>query len=121
MNELTYDANICIMSKVINLMSGKWKPIILYLIRQGIDRFGALQKTMPKISKKILTEQLRELEDDKLVTRTVYGRKAPYVVTYTLTIKGAALRSLMDEMLTWGLVYLKDQYDQKLMEQYNMI
>src|SRR5687767_1788299 len=62
----TYDASICIMTKILALMSGRWKPIILHLIKNDINRFGLLQKRMPLISKKVLTNQLRELEADGL-------------------------------------------------------
>jgi DNA-binding HxlR family transcriptional regulator len=118
MNYRTYDANSCIMTKLVNLFSGKWKPIILYLIRAEANRFSSLQKNMPAISKKILAEQLRELEADELIARQVHGKKAPYVVTYTLTKKGVSLRALMDEMLDWGLNYLVDENDKKMMEEF---
>jgi DNA-binding HxlR family transcriptional regulator len=116
----TYDAGICIMTRVLSLMSGRWKPLILHRIRKDINRFSLLQKSMPKISKKILTEQLRELEKDDLITRTTYGKKAPYIVVYHLTEKGASLRSLMDELFNWGIEYLKEEYDEHLIEQFNI-
>jgi DNA-binding HxlR family transcriptional regulator len=78
-----------------------------------------MQKSMPKISKKILTEQLRELEDDKLILRQVQGRKAPYIVTYTLSERGVALRKLMDDMISWGMIHFKDDYSNALIEEYN--
>jgi len=115
----TYDAGICIMTEIISLMSGRWKPIILHLIRSDINRFSLMQKSMPKISKKILTEQLRELEDDKLILRQVQGRKAPYIVTYTLSERGVALRKLMDDMISWGMIHFKDDYSNALIEEYN--
>lgn len=103
---LTYDAGICIMTRITGLMSGKWKPIILYLIKNDINRFGMLQKKMPKISKKILTKQLRELEYDDLITREVLEKRHPQTVVYHLTEKGRSLRVLIDEMIKWGLVNL---------------
>ena len=102
----TYDASICIMTKITALISGKWKPIILHLIKNGINRFGSLQRSMPKISKKVLTNQLRELEDDDLITREMIEEKHPQIVVYHLTEKGRALRVLIDEMINWGLVNL---------------
>ena len=51
----TYDASVCIMTKITALMSGRWKPIILHLIKNDINRFGLLQKSMPLISKKVLS------------------------------------------------------------------
>lgn len=107
MNIQTYDASICIMTRIVNLMGGKWKPIILYLIQRDTNRFGALRRSMPKISKKVLTEQLRELENDDLIERNVYEAKAPQMVVYNLTEKGVSLRKLIDEMIGWGMVNLK--------------
>lgn len=104
----TYDASVCIMTKILGLMSGRWKPIILYLIRNNINRFGLLQKAMPLISKKVLTHQLRELEADDLVSRIVLEAKHPQVVVYHLTEKGRSLRTLIDEMINWGVLNLYD-------------
>lgn len=104
----TYDASVCIMTKILALMSGRWKPIILYLIRNNINRFGLLQKAMPLISKKVLTHQLRELEADDLVSRIVLEAKHPQVVVYHLTEKGRSLRALIDEMINWGVLNLND-------------
>lgn len=102
----TYDAGICIMTKILSLMSGRWKPIILYLIKNDMNRFSLLQKSMPLISKKVLTNQLRELEADQLITREVVEPKHPQVVVYHLTEKGRSLRQLIDEMINWGLLNL---------------
>jgi DNA-binding HxlR family transcriptional regulator len=104
---LTYDAGICIMTRIVDLMSGRWKPIILYLIKNDVNRFGTLQRHMPKISKKVLTNQLRELEQDNLISRQVVEAKHPQIVLYHLTEKGISLRMLMDEMIRWGLVNLE--------------
>ena len=103
----TYDASICIMTKITDLISGKWKPIILHLIKNDINRFGSLQRSMPKISKKVLTNQLRELEEDNLITREVVEAKHPQIVVYHLTDKGQSLRVLIDEMINWGLMNLE--------------
>lgn len=102
----TYDASHCIMTRILSFISGRWKPIILYLIRNDINRFGMLQKSMPSISKKVLTNQLRELEADGLITREVIEPRHPQVVVYHLTTKGISLRQLLDEMVNWGLMNL---------------
>jgi DNA-binding HxlR family transcriptional regulator len=107
MQHLTYDAGVCVMTKIFHLIGGKWKPVILYLIQQDVNRFGMLMKSMPKISKKVLTEQLRELESDNLITRHVLAATAPQVVVYSLTEKGRLLRKLIDSMTQWGIVYFK--------------
>lgn len=114
----TYDAGICVMTKIFHLIGGKWKPIILYLIQQDINRFGALKKAMPKISKKVLTEQLRELEDDQLISRYVHTATAPQVVIYSLTAKGVSLRTLIEEMIRWGVGYFKDEYSEALIQEF---
>ena len=62
---------------------------------------------MPSISKKVLAEQLRELEADNLITREVVEAKHPQIVFYHLTEKGKSLRKLIDEMINWGLLNLK--------------
>jgi DNA-binding HxlR family transcriptional regulator len=103
----TYDAGVCIMTRIIDLMSGRWKPIILYLIKNNVNRFGSLQRHMPKISKKVLTNQLRELERDNLISRQVIEAKHPQIVIYHLTEKGLSLRILIDEMIQWGLLNLE--------------
>lgn len=110
----TYDADICIMTKVIGLMSGRWKPIILHLIKNDINRFGTLQKSMPRISKKVLTNQLRELEGDNLITREVIEIKHPQIVVYHLTEHGRSLRTLIDEMIRWGILNLIPANDSRL-------
>jgi DNA-binding HxlR family transcriptional regulator len=103
---LTFDASVCIMTRILGLMSGRWKPIILYLIKNDVNRFGILQKAMPAISKKVLANQLRELQADELISREVLEEKHPQVVVYHLTEKGKSLRSLIDEMINWGLLNL---------------
>lgn len=97
-----YDAGICPVSKTIALISGKWKPIILYLIRQDINRFGLLQEKMPRISKKILTGHLRELEKHGLINREVKVSKHPQTVIYHLTDSGASLLDLTAQIFQWG-------------------
>ena len=103
----TYDASICIMTKITALISGKWKPIILHLIKNDINRFGSLQRSMPKISKKVLTNQLRELYEDDLISRDVIEKRHPQIVVYHLTQKGRSLRMLIDQMIDWGLMNLE--------------
>lgn len=93
------------MTRFSNLISGKWKPIILYLIQGGFNRFSQLQSKMPKISKKILAEQLREMEADGLIIRDELKSKEPKIVVYSLSAKGASLRMLIDTIITWSREY----------------
>jgi DNA-binding HxlR family transcriptional regulator len=101
-----YDAGICPVSKTIALISGKWKPVILYLIQHGVNRFGLLQEKMPGISRKILTEHLRDLEKQGLISREVKVSKHPQVVIYRLTESGVSLRELITHIYNWGSVHL---------------
>jgi DNA-binding HxlR family transcriptional regulator len=109
-----YDADICIMTKVTDLISGRWKPIILYLIKNDVNRFGLLQKSMPRISKKVLAQQLKELEEDNLIIREVVEIKHPQIVVYHLTERGLSLRILIDEMIRWGIHHLIPVGDPRL-------
>lgn len=111
----TYDADICIMTKILDMMSGRWKPIILHLIKNDVNRFGLMQKSMPRISKKVLTHQLRELEEDNLITREVIEAKHPQIVVYHLTERGRSLRTLIDEMIRWGILNLIPAEDHRLL------
>ncbi len=120
MNLESYDADICIMTRIINVIGGKWKPIILYLIEKDINRFGMLKKMMPKISKKVLTEQLRELEEDKIISREVIIATAPQIIVYSLTEKGISLRILINEMIKWGLKNLEMVDEQEVNEHISM-
>lgn len=114
----TYDASVCVMTKIFALIGGKWKPIILYLIKNDINRFGLLKRSMPKISKKILTEQLRELEQDKLITREVISATYPQVIEYRLTESGTSLRALIDQMLDWGVNHFRNEYSEEMMGEF---
>ena len=110
----TYDADICIMTRVTDLISGRWKPIILHLIKNDVNRFGLLQKSMPRISKKVLANQLRELEEDSLIIREVVEIKHPQIIVYHLTERGLSLRILIDEMIRWGIHHLIPVGDPRL-------
>jgi DNA-binding HxlR family transcriptional regulator len=115
----TYDASVCIMTRIFKLIGGKWKPIILYLIKNNINRFGLMKRAMPRINKKVLTEQLRELESDGLLLREIIEADAPQVIVYHLTEKGLSTRHLIDEMIKWGMENFKEDYPQKMIEEYS--
>jgi DNA-binding HxlR family transcriptional regulator len=89
------------------MIGGKWKPVILFCISNGVDRFGAMQRAVPGITKQMLTKQLRELEADGLISRTVYAEVPPRV-DYALTDKGRSILPVVEEMRHWGATYLKD-------------
>jgi DNA-binding HxlR family transcriptional regulator len=101
-----YDAFFCPVGNTIELISGKWKPIILYLIEHNNNRFSLLKRKMPKVSKKVLTQQLREMEENNLITREVRVGKHPQVVIYSLTERGLSLRKLINMIFEWGAANL---------------
>ncbi|QHW31001.1 helix-turn-helix transcriptional regulator [Paenibacillus rhizovicinus] len=87
------------------LIGGKWKLIILWHLGiEGTKRFSELQKLIPHITQKILTNQLRELEEDRLVERTVYP-VVPPKVEYKLTSHGESLVPILRLMYDWGKDY----------------
>lgn len=86
----------------IDTIVGKWKPVILrYLLRQGTKRFGELQKLIPNVSKRMLTLHLRELEEMRVIGRTVY-EVVPPKVEYFITDYGRTLEPILEKMHTWG-------------------
>ena len=94
----------CPLQAAINVIGGKWKTIILYTLADQTLRFGEIKKSIPKITQKMLTQQLRELEADGLVTRVVYAEVPPKVV-YSLTQIGEELRDVLNAMHAWGIRY----------------
>jgi DNA-binding HxlR family transcriptional regulator len=86
----------------LEVIGGKWKGVILhYLIEQGVLRFNELQKLTPDLSPRILTAQLRELEEDGVIRREVYA-VVPPKVEYSLTGSGETLKPLILAMRAWG-------------------
>ncbi|MEQ9297451.1 MAG: helix-turn-helix domain-containing protein [Cyclobacteriaceae bacterium] len=92
----------CPVTKAMGLIGGKWKPIILWAIFGGINRFGQLQRAIPTISKKVLTAQLRELEHDALITRKVYPVVPPKVV-YSIAPLGKKTTPMIIALREFGL------------------
>lgn len=97
----------CTFEITIDLIGGKWKPIIIWhLGTKGTHRFNELKRLMPSITQKMLTQQLRELESDNLVTRKVYAQVPPKV-EYSLTDLGKTLMPILSMMCKWGDKYYK--------------
>lgn len=90
----------CPVDLAIDLVGGKWKPLILYRLRDGTMRFGELQRAMPNVTQRMLTLQLRELERDGLVVRTVYA-EVPPKVEYTMTEPARGLLPIMEALGHW--------------------
>ena len=92
----------CSMELSLAVIGGKWKPLILWHLRAGgTMRFSALRRTMPIITQKMLTQQLRELESDGLVTRTVYAEVPPRV-EYELTDLGRDIIPILESLCRFG-------------------
>ncbi|HMN90589.1 MAG TPA: helix-turn-helix domain-containing protein [Saprospiraceae bacterium] len=96
-----FNPNNCPVTYCLNRIGGKWKPVILHLIRKGCNRFSMLQKAIPDISKQMLVNQLRELENDNILQRIVFAEIPPRV-EYALTELGLSLLPVIDVMEEWG-------------------
>lgn len=92
------------MRRAFGLLAGKWKLEIMWLLNQRIYRFGELKKAIPGITQHMLTAQLRELEQDGLVSRTVYAEVPPRV-EYAITLKAQGLGPTMEALTAWWLQY----------------
>ena len=99
-------AKTCPVTVTQNVLMGKWKLAILWIVGQKTRRFNELQRLMPNISRGVLTQQLRELERDGLVNREVY-REVPPKVEYSLTGLGKSFIPVMMQIMEWGVGYIK--------------
>ena len=95
----------CPVATTVQLIGNKWKMLIIRnLIYNGKQRFSDFIRTIPAISKKVLTDNLRALEDDGLIEREVFAEVPPRV-EYSLSEIGKSLRSIWDAMEAWGIEY----------------
>lgn len=97
----------CGIDLTLAVIGGKWKAAILYHLARQIMRFSELQRQFPDITRKMLTQQLRELERDGLVHREVYPQVPPKV-EYSLTDKGRSIKPILELMCEWGASYKED-------------
>ncbi len=97
----------CPVKKTIDIIGGKWKPAILYLIQNEITRFGEMHKSLPGISRRMLTTHLRELEADEIINRKVFAEVPPKVI-YSLTNLGKTVIPVLTAMANWGEIYLSN-------------
>ena len=91
----------CPVEATLSLISDKWKFLILRDLMDGTKRFGELKKSIGSISQKVLTSNLRTMEEDGLLSRQVYAEVPPRV-EYTLTPRGESMRPIIDALRTWG-------------------
>jgi DNA-binding HxlR family transcriptional regulator len=96
----------CTMYAALNLISGKWKGMILYHLLRGTLRFNALQRELKHCSQRLLIKQLRELEEDGLVARKVHAVVPPRV-DYSITEEGRSLEPILMGLRDWGHGWLK--------------
>lgn len=94
----------CPVEATLSLISNKWKTLILYHLNDGTMRFNELRRSVHGISQKVLTHNLRELEQDGLIHRTIYAEVPPRV-EYSLTKLGKSLQRVIDSMSEWGREY----------------
>ncbi|AQQ52513.1 winged helix-turn-helix transcriptional regulator [Planococcus lenghuensis] len=96
----------CHVEDALSILVGKWKPIILLrLMQEGTKRFSELKQSMPGITQKMLTKQLRELEEEDIINRTVYPQVPPKV-EYSITEYGMSLQPILEAMHEWGTQHL---------------
>lgn len=91
----------CPVTATLQLIGGRWKTIILYCLTTGTKRFGEIAVRIPDISRKVLTDQLKELKDDGLILREQYNEIPPRV-EYSLTDLGKSLTPVIRELEKWG-------------------
>ncbi|TAF72669.1 MAG: transcriptional regulator [Bacteroidetes bacterium] len=91
----------CPLTAAIDKIGGRWKPIILFYLSNGSRRFGQLGASIPMISKKVLSQQLKELADDGLIVRKQFN-EVPLRVEYSLTDFGKSVLPILDKICEWG-------------------
>src|ERR1700748_3426488 len=105
MRHKTYDRLGCPVEACTEVIGGKWKGKILFILFTGKKRFGELRKLLPDTTQRMLTTQLRELEEDGIIERKVYSQVPPKV-EYSISAKGESLKPIIDAMWHWGRDYL---------------
>lgn len=96
-----FNPNNCPVTHCLNLIGGKWKILLIYAISKNCNRFSKLQKAIPLISKQMLVNQLRELEEDKIIDRIIYAEIPPRV-EYKVTEYGISLMPVIGVLQDWG-------------------
>ena len=100
----------------LDVIGGKWKPLIIYQLKDGTLRFNQIVgRVQPRITQRMLTKELRELEKDGLVNRKVYAQVPPKV-EYSLTETGKSLIPILDQLCDWGSEHMGDDIEFKCEE-----
>ena len=98
----------CAVEVTLSVMGGTWKPIVLFHLLHGTKRFSELSRAIPNVTQRMLTLQLRELEEAGIVARTVYAEVPPRV-DYALTDMGRSRKPVLIAMRDWGMDYAQSQ------------
>ncbi|WP_141434512.1 helix-turn-helix domain-containing protein [Bacillus sp. 03113] len=98
---------------VLEVIGGKWKVVILCHLVKGAKRTSELKKLVPGITQKMLTQQLRELEQDGILLRKIY-QQVPPKVEYSLTDYGWSLQQVLDQLCVWGEHHIEKKYPNKM-------
>lgn len=107
MRHARYDCNFgCPMEACLEVIGGKWKGVVLFHLLGGTKRFNELLRLIPGVTQRMLTRQLRELEEDGIVARRVYAVVPPRV-EYSLTDFGRSLEPLLRALQAWGAKYIE--------------
>jgi DNA-binding HxlR family transcriptional regulator len=94
----------CPLTYTLSKFDGKWKPLILWVVKEGSLRFGELRRAVPDASLKMLTKHLKELEADGMLSRTIYAEVPPRV-EYRLTELGRSFVPVLESLLQWGVAH----------------
>jgi len=97
---------ICTVGVTLDIIGGKWKAVILWHLTHKTLRFSQLQRRLPGVTQKMLTQQLRELERDGMVHRQVFAEVPPRV-EYSLTDEGMTLKAILSQLCEWGKDYVE--------------
>lgn len=103
-SELPNGLPACPVATTLSLVGSRWRPLIVRELLSGTKRFGELQRAVSGVSQKVLTQNLRDMEQAGLLTRTVYPEVPPRV-EYALTETGFSLEPVIDAMWQWGAAY----------------
>ena len=103
---LDCDKTNCPVVATLDMIGGKYKALILWHLAPGVRRFGELRRLIPQATQKMLTQQLRELEENNLIIRTVYP-VVPPKVEYRLSDLGESIKPILDAMRKWGTDYME--------------
>ena len=97
----------CGLNTTLRIISGKWKPLVLFFLRDGPKRYGELKRLIQGVSDKVLIQQLKDLEADRVLARTDY-KEVPPRVDYALTPLGRSLADAIVPLCTWGTEHARE-------------